>query len=355
MNLYAIIMAGGVGSRFWPRSKKKTPKQLLKIFGNNTMIQETVFRILPIIKKENIFIVTNDDQKEGVQEQLPDIPKENILIEPFGRNTAACIGLASVIINSRDKDAITAVLPADHIIREDKEYRKTLLTAAEFAQNSKGLVTIGIIPSRPETGYGYIQIDEQKTSEGVFKVLTFAEKPNYSTAVRFIESGDFYWNSGMFIWRTDTILKEIETLMPDLNQGLSHIQKELGSDDFEENLGNIYGQLKKISIDYGVMEKSQNVFLVKGNFTWSDVGSWEEVYHLSEKDVDGNVKLGNVYTDLAMDSYIYSPDRITALIGIDNVIVINHKDTLLICKRDKSQDVKKIIDFLKFNKMDEYR
>lgn len=354
MNLYAVIMAGGVGSRFWPRSKKRLPKQLLNIFGNNTMIQDTVDRILPLIPKDKIFIVTNKHQKQGVEEQLPHIPKENIIIEPFGRNTAACIGLASVIINERDKDAITIVLPADHIIRENEDYQKTLLKAAEFAATNNGLVTIGITPSHPETGYGYIQIDDKQFKPNIYKVLTFAEKPNYSTAVRFVKSGDFYWNSGMFIWRTNTILDEIKELMPDLYEGLMEIKNSIGSENFEEELTSIYGQLKKISIDYGVMEKSQHVFLVKGNFTWSDVGSWEAVYQLSEKDEEGNVKVGNVYTDMAEGSYIYSPDRMTAVIGVDNIVVINQDDTLLICKRDKSQEVKNVIDYLKFKKLDEY-
>ncbi len=354
MNLYAIIMAGGVGARFWPRSKMKIPKQLLKIFGENTMIQDTVKRIEPLVKKENIYIITNRVQQEGIESQLPDIPKENIIYEPFGRNTAACIGLASILIHTKDSEAVTFVLPSDHIIKEEDLFRQTLINAADYAFHSKGLVTIGVTPTKPETGYGYIQIDENKVKDHIFKVLTFAEKPNFSTAVRFLESGDFLWNSGMFIWRADSILKEIKNYLPDLSSGLNHIKAEIGKPVYEETLTNIYGQLKKISIDYGVMEKSQNVYLVKGNFTWSDVGSWDAVYQLSEKDSDGNVKVGNVYTDMSVDSYAYSPDNFTALIGVDNIIVINTSNGVLICKREKSQEVKNIIDYLKFNKLEEY-
>ncbi len=354
MNLYAIIMAGGVGSRFWPRSKKKTPKQLIKIFGENTMIQDTVERLKGIVDQKNIIIITNKIQKEGIIEQLPSIPEENIIEEPFGRNTAACIGLASIIVKSRDKDAVTLVLPADHIIRETDNFHQTLLKAADFATESKGLLTIGIVPSHPETGYGYIQIDETKVQDHFYKVFTFAEKPNYSTAVRFVKSGDFFWNSGMFIWRTDAILKEIEEYMPELFEGLQTIQKTIGTQNFEDTLSNVYGQLKKISIDYGVMEHSKNVYLVKGNFTWSDVGNWEAVYQLSEKDEEGNVKIGKTYTDESHESYIYSPDKFTAVIGLDNILVVNSEDSLLICKREKSQDVKKVIDYLKFNKLDEF-
>jgi mannose-1-phosphate guanylyltransferase len=354
MKIYAVIMAGGIGSRFWPRSKKKCPKQLLKIFGDHTMIQDTVKRLNGLVENENIYIVTNKQQKAGILTQLSHLPLNNIIEEPFGRNTAACIGLASILIQKKDPDAVILVLPADHIINNDKEFHNTLLNAANFANDSKGLVTIGIPPTKPETGYGYIQIDEKEVSDRVHKVLTFAEKPNYATAVRFIESGDFYWNSGMFIWRADVILEEIKNYMPDLHDGLIKIQDSIDSKKFQETLMNVYGMLKKISIDYGIMEKSKKVHLIKGNFEWSDVGSWEAVYELSPKDEDGNAKVGQVYTEHAQDSYIYSPDKFTAIIGVDNLIVINDKDSLLICRRDNAQDVKMIIDYLKINKMNEY-
>ena len=191
-------------------------------------------------------------------------------------------------------------------------------------------------------------------ADNIFKVFTFAEKPNYATAVRFVESGDFFWNSGMFIWRVDVILDEIKNLMPDLYEGLVDIEKNLFAKNFKEELKTIYAQLKKISIDYGIMEKSSRVYLTKGTFNWSDVGSWEEVYQLSPKNENGIASIGKVYTNMVNDSYIYSPDKITAVIGLDNVIVINHGDTLLVCRRDKAQEVKEIVDFLKINKMDEY-
>ena len=351
MNLYALIMAGGVGSRFWPRSKEKTPKQLIKIFGDKTMIQDTVGRLEGMIPKENIFIITNKVQREEIIKQLPEIPIKNILEEPFGRNTAACIGLASIMIEEKSKDAITIVLPADHIIKDTESFQKTITSAAKFANESKGLVTIGIIPSRPETGYGYIQIDDSIVTDNIHKVLTFAEKPNYATAVRFLESGDFLWNSGMFIWRIDAILEEVRKYMPELYNGLESIKKSIHAPNFEEVLTNLYGQLRNISIDYGIMEKSQKVFLTKGDFSWSDVGSWEEVYQLSEKNEEGNAVVGKVFTDGTSESYIYSPNKFTAVIGADNFIVINTDDALLICRRDKAQDVKKVIEHLKFNKI----
>ena len=354
MKIYAVIMAGGVGSRFWPRSKKKLPKQLLKIFGDDTMIQATVNRLNGLVEKENIFVITNELQRPEVINQLIDVPAENIIEEPFGRNTAACIGLASIIVKAKDPDAVTIVLPADHIIKDGEKFSQTLENAAKFANESKGLVTIGIQPTRPETGYGYIQINDTAVAENIFKVYTFAEKPNYATAVRFVESGDFLWNSGMFIWRVDVILDEIKNLMPDLYEGLAEIEKSLSTKNFKEELKTVYAQLKKISIDYGIMEKSSKVYLTKGTFNWSDVGSWEEVFQLSAKDEKGNSTEGKVYTNNVNDSYIYSPGKVTAVIGLDNVIVINHEDTVLICRRDKAQDVKEIVEYLKMNKMDEY-
>jgi mannose-1-phosphate guanylyltransferase len=354
MKIYAVIMAGGVGSRFWPRSKEKTPKQLLKIFGTQTMIQATVERLDGVVERENIFVITNKIQRPEIVRQLEGVPAENIIEEPFGRNTAACIGLASVIIEKKDSDAVTIILPADHIIKEKDKFHATLKSAAEFAYKSKGLVTIGIVPARPETGYGYIQIDENEFENNIHKVLSFAEKPNYATAVRFIESGDFLWNSGMFIWRVDVILEEIKTYMSDLHYGLDNIGKSIGTSDYEKTLTTVYGKLRNISIDYGIMEKSQKVFLTKGEFSWSDVGSWEEVYNLSEKNNDGNVVMGNVFADMTVDSYIYSQSKFTAVIGVENLIVINADDSLLICRRDQCQEVKKIVDYLKINQLTEY-
>ncbi len=354
MKIYAIIMAGGVGARFWPRSKEKTPKQLLKIFGDKTMIQETVERLKNIVSSENIFIITNKIQAGEIKNQLPNIPSENIIEEPFGRNTAACIGYASVIIEQKCKDAVTLVLPADHIIRNVEEFENTIISAAKFAYESKGLLTIGIPPSRPETGYGYIQIDDKPIEDSIYKVLTFAEKPNYDTAIRFLDSGDFLWNSGMFIWRVDSIIQELQIFMPELFECMQEIKKSLNDPNFHKIIVDLYGQLKKISIDYGVMEKSSRVFLIKAKFTWSDVGSWEEVYQLSDKDEYGNALVGNIYTDMTADSYIYSPDKFTAAIGVDNLIVINTKEALLICRRDQSQEVKKVVDHLKINNLKEH-
>jgi len=354
MKIFAVIMAGGVGSRFWPRSKEKTPKQLLKIFGESTMIQATVDRLEGLVESENIFVITNKIQRPEIIKQLKHVPEENIIEEPFGRNTAACIGLASVLVQSKDKDAVTIILPADHIIKEKDKFHDTLKTAADFAYESGGLVTIGITPSRPETGYGYIQIEEKPVKDNIYKVYTFAEKPNYATAVRFLNSGDFLWNSGMFIWRTDSILDQIQIHMPDLYSGLEDIKKGIGTAALGKIISSVYGQLRNISIDYGIMEKSDKVYLTKGNFSWSDVGSWEEVYQLTAKNEDGNAIEGNVYVEKTVDSYVHSPGKFTAVIGAENLIIINTDEALLVCRRDNSQDVKKVVDYLKINKLNDH-
>ncbi len=350
MNLYAVIMAGGVGARFWPRSRERQPKQLLNIAGENTMIQDTVARLDGIIKKENIYIITNRIQKPLISEQLPGVPYENIIDEPFGKNTAACIGLASVIIEKKDPRAVTVVLPADHIIKNKEEFQNTILKSAAFANEKKGICTIGIVPVSPETGYGYIQIDEAEVKDGIYKVLTFAEKPNLETAKRFIKAGDFLWNSGIFIWRVDVIIEEIRRYMPDLFEGLKHIRTAIGTEEFEKVLVNVYGQLKSISIDYGVMEKSGKVYLAKGNFNWNDVGSWEAVYQISSKDDNNNVHDGNFYSVSSKNSLVYNPGKFTAVIGLDDILVINTDDALLVCARNNAQDVKMVVDHLKMNK-----
>ncbi len=353
MSLYAVIMAGGIGSRFWPRSKKKKPKQLLRIFGENTMIQDTVNRLVGMVPKENIIIITNEVQRDRVIEQLASIPPENVIAEPFGKNTAAAIGLASVIVNKKDSDAIMLTFPADHLIGDVEDFQNTLKSAAEFAYTSKGLGTIGITPTHPETGYGYIQFDENSIAESVYKVLNFAEKPNIRTAKRFLKTGDFLWNSGMFIWHVDAILREIENYLPDLYVGIKKIENSIGTDKFENVLRKVYGQLKSVSIDYGVMEKSKDVFLTKGNFGWNDVGSWEAVYQLSNKDKNDNSFVGNVYSLDSEDNYVFSPQKFTAIIGAKNMIVINTKNALLVCNRKNSQDVKSVVDYLKMNDIKE--
>jgi mannose-1-phosphate guanylyltransferase len=360
INVYAVIMAGGIGSRFWPRSRERSPKQLLEIDGEKTMIQNTVQRLNGFVGPKNIFVVTNKLQKSAVAKQLPTLPAENIIVEPIGRNTAPCIGLAAMFVHRLDPDSVMVVLPADHVIRDEKEFLRVLDLGVKVAHESSSLVTIGIQPTHPETGYGYIQIVEDEKSqngampEGVFKVKTFAEKPNLQTAQRFVESGDFFWNSGMFIWRADVILNEIKRSLPDLHGSLMNIEPTLGTSLFEQSLEHAYGMIRGISIDYGVMEKTEGVYVIRGDFGWNDVGSWDEVYRLATKDEQGNHLHGRIISFDTKNSYIHTDDKLVATVGIDDLIVINTHDAILICKRGASQDVKEIVDHLRRKQMNEY-
>lgn len=352
MELVAVIMAGGIGARFWPKSRAEEPKQLLNLFSERSMIQNTVDRMKGLVSNNNIYVITNKIQKPQIVEQLSEIPAENVIEEPFGKNTAAAIGLASLIVQSKHKDAVTIILPADHLINDKDEFQRVIREASEYANSTDALLTIGINPTRPDTGYGYIQIDESAENNSLHKVIRFAEKPNLDTAKRFLDSGDFFWNSGMFIWRTDVILSEIRKHMLDLNDGLETIRTALGKDNYQEVLTKVYGLLRSISIDYGIMEKSQIVKLIKGKFDWSDVGSWDAVYHLLEKDNKENVGKGDVYFGNTEGTYVNS-NKFTAVIGVKDLLVINTDDAMLVCHRDYAQDVKLVVDYLKMNKKDE--
>ncbi len=358
--VYAVIMAGGVGSRFWPRSREKSPKQLLEIVGEGTMIQNTVKRLGGFVDEKHIFIVTNKLQKQAITKQLPNVPSENIIVEPVGRNTAPCIGLAALFIDRLDPKGIMIVLPADHVIGNVPEFINVLKTASQVAHITSGLVTIGINPTHPETGYGYIQAKDKSEETmpvnigGVSEVKTFAEKPNYATAIKFLESGDFFWNSGMFIWRVDTILKEIQASLPELHGHLSNLKPSIGTSLFEQNLETAYGLIRGISIDYGVMEKAERVYVVKGEFGWNDLGSWDEVNRISPKDEHGNLLSGNVISVNSKNIYVHTTDKLIATVGLEDVIIINTPDAILVCKKGSSQDVKEVVDHLKRKQMNEY-
>jgi len=357
--VYAVIMAGGVGARFWPRSREKSPKQLLEIGGQGTMIQNSVKRLSGFISQDRMLVVTNRLQKTLVSKQLPGIPPENILVEPVGRNTAPCIGLAALHVRKRDPSAVMVVLPADHLIVDSAEFLRVLNLAVEVARESGGLLTIGIRATHPETGYGYIQYTEQEkgnpyASRGIFRVKTFAEKPNLQTAERFLASGDFLWNSGMFVWRVESILREMERSLPDLHRELGKIGETIDSPSYGNTLETVYGMIRGISIDYGVMEKAEQVYVIPGQFGWNDIGSWDEVYRISGKDDNGNTITGKVVQTGTTNSLVYTENRLIATVGVDGLIIIDTGDAILVCKRGKSQDVKEISDFLRRKKMSEY-
>ena len=356
MNSYAIIMAGGVGARFWPYGSLKLPKQFLPIAdSSNSMLQLTVNRIKDIIPAERTFVVTNRQYIDEVRKQVPKIPAENIIGEPIGRNTAPCIGLAALILKQFDERSGMIVIPADHLIEDIDDFSSVVTAGLSFVEKNDSIVTLGITPTHPETGYGYIQfiddaqinVDAQGSQVNIYKVKTFAEKPTLETAKVFLESGDFLWNSGMFIFRTDVILREIKKLMPDLYNSLSKLEKTLRTDKFNGALEKTFSEIKSISIDYGVMEKAKNVYVIKAGFAWSDLGSWDEVYRIKSKDKDGNVVIGNSFVKDSSGNLVMSPDTFVGMIGVRDLIVVNTKDGLLICRRGCSQEVKELVDYLK--------
>ncbi len=351
-NIYAVIMAGGVGSRFWPQSRERSPKQVLEIVGPGSMISNTIERVRPLIQTNNILVVTNKLQKDIIYKQMPSLPLQNVLTEPLGRNTAPCIGLAAKWIERYDKNAIMIILPADHIIRDTEEFLRVLQRAINVAQNNDALVTIGIKPTHPETGYGYIQFEDSAENnlyagDDIYRVKTFAEKPNLETAEKFLKSGDFLWNSGMFIWKVSVILQEIEKHIPELGEQLTKLEYAIGTATYETVLERVYGVIRSISIDYGVMEKASKVFVARGDFGWSDVGSWDEVVRLTPVDGEGNALRGTVIAKDSHRNYIDAGNKTVAMIGIEDVIVITTDDAVLICKKGRSQDVKEVVDYLR--------
>lgn len=356
----AVIMAGGVGTRFWPRSREKSAKQFLEIVGKSTMIQNTVRRLEGYVALQDTYVVTNKLQKALVARQLPSLPEENIIVEPVGRNTAPCIGLAALHVRRANPDAVMLVLPADHLVQDVAEFIRVLRLAAETAHESGSLLTIGITPTHPETGYGYIQFLNEPGNgnpyydRGVLKVKTFAEKPNLQTAVQFLESGDFLWNSGMFVWRVDAILREIGRCLPDLHEELRKVDETIGTSQYVPTLERVFGVIRGISIDYGVMEKAEAVYVIPGQFGWNDVGSWDEVYRVSGKDDNGNSINGKVIQRETANCLVFSPEKMVATVGVEDLIIINTDDALLICRRGHSQDVKEIVDHLRRKQMNEY-
>lgn len=368
MNNYAVIMAGGIGTRFWPKGTSKFPKQFLSIEDEkHSMIQQTFRRLEGIVPATNIFVVTNVAYKAITKKHLPKIPEDNIICEPFGKNTAPCIGLTCLFIKQFDIKANVLVVPSDHIIKDTEEFQRVAKCGLKFTDENGGIVTLGIYPTKPETGYGYIQFDEDRVTkitgrhhaghsliENVYKVKTFAEKPNLETAKAFIESGDFLWNSGMFIFRVDTMLGEMKRSLPDLHRCLGVLEKDLLSKNFTKTLELEYAKLKSISIDYGVMEKSEQVFTIKSHFDWSDVGSWDEIYNLKGKDGEGNVKTGRTVTINTKNCLIINDQRISAVIGVEDLLIIDTDNGLLICKKGESQNVKEVVDYLRRKGLDQY-
>ncbi len=355
--MFAVIMAGGKGSRFWPRSRERTPKHLLDIQGERTIIRETVDRIRPLVPPERTLIVTGRNHAAELIRRLPEIPAENILIEPVGRNTAPCIGLAALHIQKLVPDAVMLVLPSDHRIGDENAFRRVLAAAGRAASGGDALVTIGIRPTGPETGYGYIeQGDLFATDEGekIYRVRSIREKPPLEQAREFLRQGSFSWNSGMFVWKASMILGAIERFLPELHAGLMQIREALGTEREEEIVGEVYSTQKAVSIDYGVMEKAGNVLVVPGDFGWSDLGSWDALWEVSGKDENGNAVRGSFIGIDAGNSLVHSPGKLVALVGVRDLLVVETDDALLICRRGRSQDVRKVVAALEKDGLKKY-
>ncbi|MFC1562697.1 mannose-1-phosphate guanylyltransferase [candidate division KSB1 bacterium] len=355
--MYALIMAGGSGKRFWPWSRDKNPKQFLSMFGEKSLLEETVSRLSSVIKDEDIYIITTSSQKRKTVDLIKNIPKENIIPEPIGRDTAACIGLGAMLMKEKGPDEVQVVLPSDHLINDVPYFRKVLKKAEKLAIEKNCLVTIGIKPTYPNTGYGYLQYNTDRGNnikEDIYKVKTFAEKPNIETARRFLESGDFLWNSGIFVWKISTILSEIEKSIPELYDGLMEIEKNINKKNIHSLIRKVYSRIKSISIDYGIMEKAKEVYVIKADFGWSDVGSWSEIYRLGKKDENQNVLMGNVVIRESQGNLVYSKKKLLTGIGINDMIIIDTNDVFLICPKDKSQNVKELVDYLKRKDMKEF-
>ena len=353
-----VIMAGGKGERFWPKSRMNMPKQFLSLTDDGkSMIQHTVERLKGLVDIQNMYIVTNEIYKDLVLEHIPDIPKENIIIEPVAKNTAPCIGLAAIHIAKKDINSKMIILPSDHLIKFNEIFIDTLKTALDVVEKGDNLVTIGITPNYPETGYGYINFtkgESFKDSANLYEVLRFVEKPNLEKAKEYLTSGQYLWNSGMFVWRASTILKNFKEYLPEIYEGLQKIGESIGTEKYEEVLKKEFSNLPSESIDYGIMEKARNIYVIPGNFGWDDVGSWLSLGRINKTNQDGNVINGNVISIKTKNSIIQGNEKLIATIGLEDIVIVDTDDVTLICHKNNTQEVKEVINNLKICNRNEY-
>ena len=346
MKITAVIMAGGRGERFWPKSRNNRPKQFLSLTSDGeTMIQKTVKRLSPLVSAEDIFIVTNAAYADLVNDQLPDVPRENILCEPCARNTAPCIAFAAAIIQKKYGDAMMLVLPSDHLIGYENIYIKTLQTAIRTAEEGNNLVTIGITPAYPETGYGYINFG--KEAGDAYEVERFVEKPDLPTAKKYLASGKYLWNSGMFVWKASAIMYNMKQFMPEIHDGAVRIGNSYGTDSYEETLIKEFTAFTSESVDFGIMEKASDIYTIPGSFGWDDVGSWLAVERINETDDKKNYFDGDVIAVDSERTTVCGGKRLVAAIGTRDIVIVDTDDVLLVCSKNNTQDVKKVIAQLK--------
>lgn len=355
MKKTALIMAGGRGERFWPKSRRSLPKQFLSLTADGrTMIQLTVERIRPLIQMEDIYISTNRAYRDLVLEQLPELPPENILCEPAGRNTAPCIGLGAVHMAKKYEDALMMVLPSDHLIKYNQMFLNALKDGCNIAEKGSNLVTIGITPDYPETGYGYIKFRPDESDGNAYAVDRFVEKPDVETAKEYLATEEYLWNSGMFIWKVSTILSNIRSFLPDMYDGLAKIGEAIGTQQQEIVLEKVFPELESVSIDYGIMEKAQDIFILPGVFGWDDVGSWLAVERIRKSNESGNVVTGNIITIHSKNNIIQGGNKLIAAVGIEDLIIVDTEDATLICDKGSTPDIKLVLENLKICNREEY-
>lgn len=354
MKTYGVIMAGGGGTRFWPLSRQAKPKQLLNLSGKEIMVNETIDRLAQTANKDDIFIVTNKTQADEMKKVTKGRIKENhVLSEPSARNTAACIGYAAMEIIKKYGDGIMVITPSDAFIKNVDEFTRILSIAVKTAEESDKLVTVGITPTFPSTGYGYIKYNTTDAGEAK-KVDEFKEKPDLETARVYVESGNYAWNSGMFIWKASTILKNFENMLPDIYEDIVKLGNAMNTENEYKVIDEVYPQIRSISIDYGIMEQSKDVMVVPGEFGWNDVGSFDMLKVMHDEDADGNVVVGNCVNIDTKNSVVYSSGRLVTTLGLDNIVVVETQDGIMVCSKDRVQDVKKIVDQLKADNKKEY-
>jgi len=356
-NTYVAIMAGGIGSRFWPLSRVNYPKQFLDILGTGkTLIQQTFDRFARMVPVENIFVVTSNEYLDITAEQLPHLPKENILGEPFRKNTAPCIAYISFKLQQLNPEGSLIIAPADHLILNEDRFLEISADALHFVNHFNALVTIGITPTYANTGYGYIQHDSVQAVPSVYKVKTFTEKPNKELARTFLASGDFLWNSGIFVWRIKTGIEAFQKHLPEVYEAFAAEHDKLNTPEEKHALEIIYPQCTNISIDFGVMEKADNVFVIPASFGWSDLGTWNSAWENMEKDYFENAVAGDhVIVFDTNKSVIHVPDdKLVVLQGLDDFIIVDTKDVLLICQKEKEQEIKEFVAEVKRNKGDKF-
>jgi len=365
LTTHAVILAGGRGTRFWPRSRTRTPKQLLNIVGKETMLEQTVERLLPLIPAQHIWTVTNSEQAAAVRKQLPFAARKRVLIEPVGVNTAAAIGLAAVHVRHTARgDALMAVLPSDHFIADPDAYHRIVRAALEVAREPGRMVVLGIPPTRPDTGFGYVE----RMPEGedgalhelglpVFPVRRFTEKPKLEVAQEYVASGNYHWNAGMFFWRVSTFLDNLKKFLPQTHTALESLAETIGKKAYGRRLRAIYSKLQNISVDYAILEPATRnqaepcVFVIPAEVGWSDIGSWAAVYELLAKQPGDNVLAGAGHTIDARGNFLYSPKKFVAAIGVHDLVVVDTPDALLVVPRDRAQDVAKLVKWLEETKL----